>query len=69
MVPRPVRGCDRVGEYRLAGDWDWGHDVMMVSMGGVNDPVAARDHCIICHDWKIQYHLVYLCVTVSAYTE
>ena len=49
--------------------WDWGHDIMMVSVGGVNNPVAARDHCIVCHDRKIQYHLVYLCITVSAYTE
>ena len=43
--------------------------VVHMAVGGVNQPLALGQHRIICHDGKVQHHLVYLAVAVAAHAE
>ena len=43
--------------------------IPLMAVGGVNQPLALGQHRIICHDGKVQHHLVYLAVAVAAHAE
>ena len=43
--------------------------VVHMAVGGVNQSLALGQHRIICHDGKVQHHLVYLAVAVAAHAE
>ena len=49
--------------------WDWGHDVVVMTVGGVDQAASAWNDGVICHDREVEYHLVYFGVTVSSYTK